>query len=952
MPTPFQPFLFSLLLLGSTIYAYGQQESRSKAFLRDSLLAIEYANIADTSYQTVDTSLRYYYLAIPLLKKTGQWKEYVRCLAGLSHCYYVKEDYTRMEANNLLAYEEAQKYTQPNSVLYNAVLNNLGKVYGEVRQDYNRAIALYKTALQALDSTETTYHGVKGTVLKNIGEILLKKGDFDNALPYFNEALFHFETAHRDYAFQDNNILFKIPEVYQSLAQLHQYQRNYFQAVCYLEDMLALMDSSNKPFDPKYYVYCYANLAEIALEQKNLPLAASRLGQIARMNALKPQQEAEMHRLYSMFYLAKGNWGLAHKHADRATSLTPPANRINLAAIFHLKGQILFAQTRYESALGYYQQAAAQLITKGSLSADSPVSDPELETLSRMDLIAQLDGMAACFRALFDIKNDPELLKKALNCFLLISSLSDQMRLDYQSEESKIFLSERNFHFYEAGISVAYQLYQLNQQQHWLDQAFYLIEKSKAVVLLEEIREKEAIGVFTIPSELLEEAYRLRVDIRYCQKMLGLEAQNGTNSDEKKSKKWNKKLLKSIQTLEKWEEKINRQFPEYTAFTRREVVEIGALQQKLHDTQTAMIEFFIGAKNSYAFYISKEKIRLIKLPKQEELAPEVEKLLSLLKMEGKTGIEQYQLVAHKLYNTLFGGLEIGGKKKLILIPDDCLSALPFDVLLSAPANHLNPRDFQYLIKTHSISYAYSLSVLQVQQMAKQRKSKILWVAPVFKNDPAKFLAHSNAEMNAFKDLNFDRLSEQGATVGNFLDRAGRYDLIHFHSHATTNDPVLQQPAIDFIDTKLSLSDLYTIRLPAHLIVLSACEAGTGNQRNGEGMMSLARGFAYAGVPSIVSTLWKVNEKTTHQLADHFYTYLSKGFTKDEALRLAKTEFLAHCDDAKTVPHYWAGFIALGNTDPFVFHKKTPLLLTVGSITASSLLLLLFAYWIRRKVLRD
>ena len=220
-----------------TFPAFGQSAQDKADFTRDSLLAIEYYNIADTSWKNVDTCIHYNHQAIPLLKKTNQWEKYVYCLAGLSYCYRTKEYYDSLEINNRLAYEEAKRYLSPESPVYIAVINNLGKVFSDVRQDYNQAIAHYETALTLFDSTNIHY-AVKGTVLKNMGDVYLKKGDFERSILHFQEALAHFEAAYRSYVYQNTNAYFKIAEVYQSLARVHQYQRQYEEANRYLEEML------------------------------------------------------------------------------------------------------------------------------------------------------------------------------------------------------------------------------------------------------------------------------------------------------------------------------------------------------------------------------------------------------------------------------------------------------------------------------------------------------------------------------------------------------------------------------------------------------------------------------------------------------------------------------------------------------------------------------------------
>jgi CHAT domain-containing protein len=121
------------------------------------------------------------------------------------------------------------------------------------------------------------------------------------------------------------------------------------------------------------------------------------------------------------------------------------------------------------------------------------------------------------------------------------------------------------------------------------------------------------------------------------------------------------------------------------------------------------------------------------------------------------------------------------------------------------------------------------------------------------------------------------------------------------------------------------------KLQARLIVLTACETGAGKQMKGEGVFSLARGFAAAGIPSTVTTLWEIDEKATYQLTELFYKYLKEGNTGDVAIQKAKLEFIASNDVEYALPYYWAPTILIGQAGVLQQGPGIPMMLTYGLV---------------------
>jgi CHAT domain-containing protein len=157
--------------------------------------------------------------------------------------------------------------------------------------------------------------------------------------------------------------------------------------------------------------------------------------------------------------------------------------------------------------------------------------------------------------------------------------------------------------------------------------------------------------------------------------------------------------------------------------------------------------------------------------------------------------------------------------------------------------------------------------------------------------------------------------------------ASDYNILHLAMHTRMNDDdpmmsnlVFSQSNDTLNDGRLYAYEIYNLQLNAQMAVLSSCASGFGNMLKGEGMMSLARGFIYAGCPSIIMTLWQVSDNSSADLMTSFYKYLKKGKSKQEALRLAKIKYLNRSDDLKANPYFWSGFVCIGDGSP-IYRKS-------------------------------
>jgi CHAT domain-containing protein len=185
-----------------------------------------------------------------------------------------------------------------------------------------------------------------------------------------------------------------------------------------------------------------------------------------------------------------------------------------------------------------------------------------------------------------------------------------------------------------------------------------------------------------------------------------------------------------------------------------------------------------------------------------------------------------------------------------------------------------------------------------------------------------------------------------ASRKNFLRQFGDYRIIQLYTHAADNKEK-GEPVIWFADSLLYLSDLISDKKPAtRLVVLSACETGTGKFYQGEGVFSFNRGFAALGIPAAITSLWSADNKKTYELTRLFYKYLSIGDPADVALQHAKLEFIRNGPRQNTMPWAWAVPVLTGKVTPMVQLPPARSLwfTTKGGAMAATGLVVVFVVW--------
>lgn len=310
-----------------------------------------------------------------------------------------------------------------------------------------------------------------------------------------------------------------------------------------------------------------------------------------------------------------------------------------------------------------------------------------------------------------------------------------------------------------------------------------------------------------------------------------------------------------------------------------------------------------------------------------------------------------------------------GQKRLLIVAEGVIQYIPFDALYAPPeggaAGDPQPAsdDEAMLLWRQEVVTLPSISTLVSLRSEKPRESlpdRVVAVVadPVFNDRDARLrgadepgaeaespdpnVVAARGALRGFRDsgnaADIPRLRHAAAEAAAITEAAprggwmlaegfdacretatsaavGQYRVIHFATHSLVNSEHPERSGIilSMFDEHgvprngyLQLHDIYTLKLSADLVVLSACDTGLGKEMKGEGIIGLTRGFMFAGSKGVVASLWKVDDKATAELMRHFYrALLQEGLTPAASLRSAKQA--VRRQKAFAAPYYWAGF---------------------------------------------
>lgn len=571
----------------------------------------------------------------------------------------------------------------------------------------------------------------------------------------------------------------------------------------------------------------------------------------------------------------------------------------NIANVYKERGE-------FDSSIKYFQYAFDQIkpgIDESGLlnsSLDAFVNNRKIYYLTELFI-----DKGDAYLGKFKVRGDKPAIQEAIRIYRVTDRILEKLRTEQFEVQSKLFWRMDTRRLYEHAIEACFA-------GNSTEDAFYFFERSRAVLLNDQLLEQSWMG---------QEDILRQTQVR--KKILQLERDIRETPDT--SKKWGdlqNDLFGGQQELDRLNQVIKIRNPLYYQSNLDSTsIMLKDVREYLLRDHNALMEIFVGDSAVYSVVITNEKTSLNRINRMayEKLSSSYNGYILHSDVLNRD-FKGFKETSFALYNLIFEKTPLPTGR--IIISTDG-QYFPFEALLKSSS--MDPPSF--FLYDHAISYTPSARYLMnpFSSASKEPSKEFLGIAP--ETFPDEFaLAALPGSAQSLSDLKtFFKLADNyvsiAATKSNFLRLFPNYAIIQLYAHATDSGQN-GEPMIYFRDSTLNLSDLITENKPVtRLVVLGACETGSGKLYPGEGIFSFNRGFAAVGIPSSIVNLGAVDNESSYKITESFYRFLAQGQPLDVALQKAKIDFIKNSSKEKSLPGFWALTILSGKSDPIVITRS-------------------------------
>ncbi|MFN0257800.1 CHAT domain-containing protein [Pedobacter ureilyticus] len=528
--------------------------------------------------------------------------------------------------------------------------------------------------------------------------------------------------------------------------------------------------------------------------------------------------------------------------------------------------------------------------------------------------------------------------EKALTNINLSLLSADKIRNEFAADKTKERLQGYLKQIAEQGIEISYHLYEQTKDEKYLQQILALAEQSKSRTLLDQMQRNQQSASKNIKGDsLFLRKQNLERNISYLEKQAIEEP--------------NRNPTKNIEGLKYDLALVNKALSKKYQYLNLDDYQTTIETDKLANHR--FIEYFIGEKDVYIINIHQNKIEnVIKLPNAKGIKLELQKFLQTYFHNGANAMlnnpKAFFQASHRIYQLILEPIKLKPNEQLTIIPDGVLGYLSFDGLITRNNYTENISKWPFLIKYIATDYAFSIQTLQTEKKVNTSTSFT-----------GLFITHSEGNKRELKAITTEADLIKKYVAGDFLfDKAvnpqsfeqlfTKSRVMHIGTHAYLTG-INNEPTLDFGKEKMYLFELSAKQSAPSLVVLSACQTADGILANGEGIISLSRGFNAIGTAATIASLWNVNDEAAAQIMASFYQSLEKTKDASEALREAKLNWLnsPKISNAVLLPYYWDSLIYMGKSQKIDINRPLNWLL-YSSILVTTIIGIIIYFFLRRK----
>lgn len=816
------------------------------------------------------------------------------------------------ESNNAISYYEQALalHKRLNDVRGEAgILANLASTYSDLDQ-YEKALTFNKQALEL-------YRKIKdvpgeGLVLNNMGGDYEKLGQDEQAIACFEQAG-KISRMIND-AQGEANVLINLGKRYHA-------QGKYEKAISFIEQAIEI---NRKVKDKKTEALSLNNLgaifSDLCQPEKEVAYYEQAL-EIYRQISNKPGEAGALSNLGSV-YLSLGQYQKAISYSEQALEIFRKIERIrgvtvnlnNLAKAYYDLGKRKEAITYYEKALENYRKInnkrgeALVLSNLGMiLSEFGQYEDAIHFHLQAEKIYSEIDfreahadnliNLGVAFKAKKEYVKAEKYLNEAVKIY-------EGVRGSLKSEEKRTSYIKNN-------MSNAYPLLaSIYCQANEPEKAYFIVERSRSRAFLDILGTKEL-------------SFRKREDLSTKNKLDAIESKINELQSEQSNLVMTPsgrktRAVTAIKTLSRENERrleliaqLKESNPELS-----DILSVSPLRpseiKRLLDDQTGLLEYYHcgdwdNTNRLLVFFVSRESIKLKTVSvEQKTLDDKVNHLKELISTQAKDS-SIHQLTS-ELYKLLIGTFsnDLKNFQNIVIIPHGSLHHLPFAALYDGK---------EYLGDDYNITTLLSGSVLKyVLQKRRSNRGSILALGNPKTN--LAYLKEAKREVGSVSKLFKKKRIYTGkkARESVLKGKLDGWDVIHLACHGLFNS---DHPELSYLaltpdkqyDGRLEMHELFGLDLTGtSLVTLSACSSAKGKVSSGDDIVGFSRGLIFAGTPSILATLWEVDDESTREFMESFYKHYTRGLSKAESLRKARVE------TRKKYPHpyHWASFVLIGD----------------------------------------